>query len=196
MPGSSPSTAAYRRSAAVSAYRTRFVDYIYLGNTGVSRTLPVREWRQGDTRFSGIEGEATFRAVFALPDGYSPFASGATDALDRQYFRQQLDGDALPRTPMSRYGGDLGWENGALRASVGAVRYLRQADVAKGEPVSDGFTLVDAHAAYRLGRGARYEVFADVANLTNAEARLHNSFLRLRAPLPGRAVALGFRATF
>ncbi|KQN04089.1 TonB-dependent receptor [Sphingomonas sp. Leaf25] len=203
-------------SAAVSAYRTRFVDYLYLGNTGISRTLPVREWRQGDTRFRGIEGEATLRAttgigrfalhgfgdyvqvrpVFTLPDGYSPFASGATAAFDRQYFRQRLDGDHLPRTPMSRYGGDLGWEGAALRASLGAVRYLRQTDVAKGEPVSDGFTLVDAHVAWRFGTGARYEAFADVANLTNAEARLHNSFLRLRAPLPGRAVALGVRAAF
>lgn len=203
-------------SASASAYSTRFVDYIYLGNTDVSRTLPVREWRQGDTRFRGIEGEATLRVttrlgqfalhgfgdyvqvrpIFILPDGYSPFDSGSTAALDRQYYRQRLDGDYLPRTPMSRYGGDLGWENGALRASIGAVRYLRQADVAKGEPISNGFTLVDAHAAYRFGAAARYEAFVDVANLTDAEARLHNSFLRLRAPLPGRAVAVGLRGAF
>ncbi|MFG6281796.1 TonB-dependent receptor [Sphingomonas sp. S6] len=203
-------------SASVSAYSTKFVDYIYLGNTGVSRTLPVREWRQGDTRFRGIEGEATFRAttrvgrfalhgfgdyvqvhpIFTLPDGYSPFDSGSTAALDRQYYRQRLDGDYLPRTPMSRYGGDLDWESGAWRASIGAVRYLRQADVAKGEPISNGFTLVDAHVAYSFGTAARYEAFVDVANLTNAEARLHNSFLRLRAPLPGRAVAVGLRAAF
>ncbi|MEH3104992.1 MAG: TonB-dependent receptor [Sphingomonas phyllosphaerae] len=203
-------------TAAVSAYSTTFSDYIYLGNTGVSRTLPVREWRQGDTRFRGIEGEATIRAttgigqlalhgfgdyvqvrpVFTLPDGYSPFASGATAAFDRQYFRQRLDGDFLPRTPMSRYGGDLGWDSGTLRSSVGAVHYLRQADVAKSEPVSDGFTLVDAHAAYRFGMQARYELFVDATNLRNTEARLHNSFLRLRAPLPGRALALGVRAIF
>ncbi|GAA4222431.1 hypothetical protein GCM10022253_30920 [Sphingomonas endophytica] len=203
-------------AATVSAYSTTFSDYLYLGNTGVSRTLPVREWRQGDTRFRGIEGEATVRAttsighfalhgfgdyvqvrpIFTLPKGYSPFASGATAAFDRQYFRQRLDGDYVPRTPMSRYGGDLGWDNGPLRASIGAIRYLRQADVAKGEPVSDGFTLVDAHAAYRFGPAARYDVFVDAANLTNAEARLHNSFLRLRAPLPGRALALGMRAAF
>jgi len=207
-------------SLAVSAYRTRFVDFIYLGETGVSRTLPVREWRQGDTRFRGIEGEATARLTtgigrfalhgladyvqvrpdFTLPAGYDPFASGSTMAFDRQYYRQRLDGDYLPRTPMSRYGGDLGWESGAVRASVGAVRFLRQTDVAKNEPVSPGFTLVDAHAAYQFGKrgdgAARYEAFVDVTNLTDREARLHNSFLRLRAPLPGRAIAVGVRSSF
>lgn len=204
-------------SAAVSAYRTNFRDFLYLGNTGVSRTLPVREWRQGNTRFRGIEGEATLRAttgigqfavhgfgdyvqvrpVFTLPDGYSPFAPGSTDDFDQQYFRQRLDGNAMPRTPMSRYGGNLSLERGALRTSIGAVRYLAQRDVAKDEPISDAFTLIDAHVAYRFTSGTpRYEVFADVTNLANQEARLHNSFLRFRAPLPGRAVAVGLRTAF
>ncbi len=203
-------------SASVSAYRTRFVDFLYLGNTGVSRTLPVREWRQGETRFRGIEGEATVRLTtragrfalhgfgdyvqvrpeFSLPTGYSPFTAGATPALDRQYFRQRLDGAFVPRTPMSRYGGDLGWEAGAARVSIGAVRFLRQSDVAVGEAATPGFTLVDAHAGIRFGPAARHEAFVDVTNLTDAEARLHNSFLKLRAPLPGRAIAVGVRAGF
>lgn len=205
-------------SLSASAYRTRYRDFIYLGNTGVSRTLRVFEWRQADSRFSGLEGEASLhlpdfglgrftlhgsgdkilgRPVIDLPTGYSPFASGSTPAYDAQYFRQRLDGDNLPRVPASRYGGDLAWSAGGWRASAGLIHYVRQERVARNEAVSPGYTLADAHLGYGWAdRGRRWEAFGDVTNLTDAEARPHNSYLRYRAPLPGRAIVAGLRTAF
>ena len=71
-------------------------------------------------------------------------------------------------------------------------------DVARNEEPSPGYTLVDAHLAYRWDRNGSnsYEVFLDGSNLTDEEARPHTSLLRDYAPLPGRGVAFGIRAYF
>jgi iron complex outermembrane recepter protein len=207
----------YRLTA--NAYRTDYENFLYLGNTGVSRTLPVREWRQGDTRIEGleVEGSVAFRGMawgdvlvggfvdkvrstprFSLPDGYSPFTSPVTTAAwDKEYYRRNLDGDYLPRMPVSRFGLDAAWSLGAWSASLGAVRYEDQKRVAKNEAPSEAYTLVDAHAAYAFkARGVRWQAFIDANNLLDDEARAHNSFLRYRAPMAGRAARLGLRAHF
>ncbi|ATQ42535.1 TonB-dependent receptor [Caulobacter mirabilis] len=208
-----------RYALTVSTYETDFENYIYLGNTGISRTLPVREWRQGDARIKGLEIDATVRFEgtawgdfvlhgfadkvesaprFTLPDGYSPFGGGPTNRKwDAEYFRKNLDGDWLPRMPVSRYGADVTWSYAAWRAAVGVVRYDKQDRTAKSEAPSDAYVLVDAHAAYAFDApGGRWEAFVDAANLTNEEARPHNSFLRLRAPLAGRTISAGVRMAF
>ncbi|HCL86045.1 MAG TPA: hypothetical protein DIC45_05995, partial [Comamonadaceae bacterium] len=79
----------------------------------------------------------------------------------------------LPRIAPARVGADLRWAKDGWRASVGAVRYSRQKDVAQNEEPSDGYTLVDAHFAYRWDRSDSnsYEVFLDGSNLTNREVR-------------------------
>ncbi len=66
------------------------------------------------------------------------------------------------------------------------------------EEPSPGYTLVDAHLAYRWDRGDgnSWEVFLDGTNLGDEEARPHTSLLRDYAPLPGRAVAFGVRVWF
>ncbi|WP_448662005.1 TonB-dependent receptor [Sphingomonas sp. CJ20] len=206
-------------SLTATGYRVRYKDFIYLGNTGVSRTLSVGEWRQGDTNFDGVEGQAMLRLpefgfgqvtlhaiadhvlgkpVFTLPGGYSPFASGATRQWDAEYYRQALDGKYLPRTPVSRYGGDVQLTTGGWRFAAGAIYYAGQERVAKNEAVSPGYWMADAHAAYAFGgaTSAKWEAFVDVTNLTDSDARPHNSFLRYRAPVIGRAVAAGVRTWF
>lgn len=208
-----------RLALSANAYRTGYENYIYLGNTGVSRTLPVREWRQGDTRIEGVEVEGSLRFTetpwgdfilsafgdmvesaprFTLPEGYSPFSSSVTtDAWDKEYFRRSLDGDYLPRMPVSRYGADLVWSIGPWRASLGAVHHEAQDKTAKSEAPSKAYTLVDAHLVYGFaGPGGRWEAFVDANNLTDEEARPHNSFLRYRAPLAGRAIRTGLRVSF
>ena len=177
---------------------------------------PVRLWTQDDATFTGAEAEAKIQ----LADT----AAGAWDLrLYGDYVRAKLDGSGLrtvafevphgdhthgyevdiaqggylPRISPMRFGADLGWSLGGWRASLGAVRYGKQDDVAQNEEPSDGYTLVDAHVAYRWDRPASsWEVFLDGSNLTDEEARPHTSLLRDYAPLPGRGVAFGIRAYF
>jgi iron complex outermembrane receptor protein len=199
-------------------YQTRFKDFIYLADTGVvEQQLPVRVWAQQDAVFNGMEAEA----LLHLSEG----TSGDWDLrLFGDYVRAKLDGSGtrdlsfavphgnhvhrynvnldnygnLPRISPSRLGADLRWAKDGWRASLGAVHYSKQDDVAEHEAPSPGYTLVDAHLAYRWERSASnsFEVFLDGSNLSNREARPHNSLLRDYAPLPGRGVAFGIRAWF
>lgn len=202
-------------SAAI--YQTRFKDFIYLADTGITESLPVRTWTQQDAVFKGAEAEALVHL----------FEGGAGDwdlRVFGDYVQAKLDGNGsrtldiavphgdhnhnysvelantgyLPRIAPARVGADLRWANDGWRASVGAVRYSRQKDVAQNEEPSNGYTLVDAHLAYRWDRSDSnsYELFLDGSNLTNREVRPHTSLLKDYSPLPGRGVAFGIRAFF
>lgn len=206
-----------RIDAKFALYQTDFSDFIYLANTGVEEEgFPVRLWTQSDATFRGAEAEAKIR----LAD----IASGAWDLrVFGDYVRAELDGSGsrtvafevphgdhthayevdiaqggnLPRIAPMRFGADLGWSLGGWRASVGAVRYSKQDDVAEGEEASPGYTLVDAHFGYRWDHPeTSWEVFLDGRNLTNEEARPHTSLLRDYSPLPGRGIGFGIRAYF
>ncbi len=75
---------------------------------------------------------------------------------------------------------DLRWSKDGWRASVGAVSYSRQKDVAQNEAPSDGYTLVDAHLAYRWDRNAgnSYEVFSWMQQPDQPRSAPHTSLLR------------------
>lgn len=206
-----------RVDASASVYQTKFKDFIYLADTGVVESLPVRLWAQQDATFKGAEAEALVHL----------FAGQAGDwdlRVFGDYVKAELDGSGtrnvaiavphgdhahnytvelantgyLPRISPARVGADLRWAMDGWRASVGAVRYSRQKDTAQNEEPTDGYTLVDAHLAYRWDRTGSnsYEVFLDGSNLTDRQARPHTSLLRDYAPLPGRGVAFGIRAYF
>ncbi len=179
--------------AKVSAYYNRFDDYIFLVDTGdIEDDLPVRQWTQNDARFRGLEGEVLWRIT-----------DGARGAFDLRLFgdavRATLTGGGgnVPRIVPSRLGADLRWKSGGWRASIGAVRYADQDDVATIETPTDGYTLVDAHVAYHGdSTNFAWELFADATNLTDQDARVHTSFLKDRVPRPGRGFSIGFRAYF
>lgn len=206
-----------RMTFKTAIYQTRFTDFIYLADTGIEEDgVPVRLWAQQDALFNGAEAEAVFHLFDA-----------AAGRLDLRVFgdtvRARLDGSGsrsvalavphgdhahhhtvelsnegnIPRLAPARFGASLAWASGGLSASAGAVRHQAQNRVADSEAPSPGYTLVDAHLAYRWDRpAASWEVFLDGTNLGNQEARPHTSLLRDYAPLPGRAVAFGMRVYF
>jgi iron complex outermembrane receptor protein len=201
-----------------SLYHVRYDDFVYLGDTGIAEEeIPIRLWSQGDARFTGAEAEVDWT-----------FADNATGVWNLRVFgdtvRGELSGSGvhevaftlehegethdfiaaiplggnLPRIAPSRLGGELRWERGQWRASLGAVRYARQDDVAAFETETAGYTMVDAHIAWHLdtAHDNAWEVFLDGSNLLDEEARPHTSFLKELAPLPGRGVAFGVRTFF
>lgn len=187
-----------RWEAKASVYYTRFDGFIYLLDSGAftpaepgEDPLPVRQWTQADARFRGAEAEVIGHLL-----------DSDRGALDLRIFgdrvRAQLDaGSDLPRIAPSRLGADLRWKADQWRASMGAVHYARQDDVAAGETPTAGYTLVDAHLAYHWDVGGLgWEAFLDGTNLTDETARVHTSFLKDRVALPGRGVAAGVRVFF
>ena len=207
-----------RIDVSAAVYQTKFKDFIYLADTGVvEQGLPVRVWTQHDATFKGAEAEAMFHLVEG--DGgdwdlrvFGDYVKAELDGSGSRradiavphgdhshaYSVDLANGGHLPRIAPARVGADLRWARDGWRASLGAIRYGSQRDVAANEAPSPGYTLVDAHLAYRWDRNGSnsYELFLDGSNLSNRQVRPHTSLLRDYAPLPGRGVAFGIRAWF
>jgi len=202
----------------LSIYHSRFDDFIYLADTGVSaHGVPVRLWTQAGASFTGAEVEAVVHLADAASGRWDLrlFGDRVRAGLDgsgtrtaafvvphddhSHAHRTELDNHGpLPRIAPARIGASLAWDRGGWRGALGAVRYQAQDRVARAEAPSPGYTLVDAHVSHAWDRpgGTRWEVFLDGSNLGNVEARPHTSLLRQYAPLPGRALAFGIRAWF
>ena len=112
--------------------------------------------------------------------------------------RAKLDnGQNLPRIPPFRLGAELHWENNEWHAELGATYYASQSDIAEFETKTDGYTLVNAALNYYVeAYNNDVVLFAKANNLTNKEARVHASFIKDDAPLPGRSIVLGARVHF
>lgn len=102
------------------------------------------------------------------------------------------DNEPLPRMPPMRVGGRLEYQRGPWTFGVEARHSFAQDRVKpapRAELPTDAYTLVGMDVAYRLGRG-RHDatLMLQVSNLLNEEARLHSSFRKDVAPLPGIGV--------
>jgi iron complex outermembrane receptor protein len=206
--------------AQLSAWQARYDDFIYLaGSDAEIDGAPLRVWRQDDARFDGVEAkldwdiaetDAGLWSLNVFGDvvrGRLVADAGSTvlqvfevehgDHVDEVTARV-ANGGNLPRIVPARVGATLRWEREGWRASLGAVRYAKQDDVAAYETTTPGYTLVDAHVAWHLDTkgGRELELFVDANNLTDREARPHTSFLKDVVPLPGRNVVFGVRAFF
>ena len=201
-----------------SLYHLRYDDFIYLADTGiVDGGLDVRLWNQADARFTGgeVEAEWTFLDNGSGAWTLRAFGDVVRGRLDGQGAREipvsvphgdhahhyvasiALDGN-LPRIAPSRLGGELRWTSDHWRAGLGATRYARQDDVAEHESATPGYTLVHANLAWHMDTagGSAVELFLNGNNLLDREARVHTSFLKDLAPLPGRGVSAGIRMLF
>lgn len=191
---------------SVSFFYNQADDYIFQTNTGLialseeeeheehdeeeahsdEEGLPVYYFQQADADIWGLEAEA----YFDLTNNYRV-------TVFSDYINAEVEGDHLPRTPPMRIGSELSYVNNGLSANVGFTWYDDQTDVADFETTTDGYTLVNANVQYEFaGEGVDWVVFAKGSNLTDEEARVHTSYLKDKAPLPGRNITLGVRALF
>ncbi len=164
-----------------SIYHVRYDDFIYLADTGVEEhDGPVRLWTQDDAKFSGAEAEADWNFLQNGSGSWNvrlfgdvvraELTGSGTRPVDfsvphgdhtHDYSIDLVRGGNLPRIAPWRVGGELRWERGPLRASLGAVRYAEQDRVAQFETETPGYTLVDAHIAWHgdTSGGNAWELF-------------------------------------
>lgn len=183
---------AERFTGSAHVYHNRFNDFIFLADTAeIEDDLPVRQWTQGDARFTGFEVEGTWH-----------MAENEYGHFDLRSFGDSVrarlnDGGDLPRIPQSRIGSEFRWHNAHWHASFGATHYFDQSRTAAFETETDAFTLWDAALMYTHDTdAASFEWYLKGENLSDEEARLHTSVLKHVAPLPGRNVAAGVRVYF
>lgn len=148
----------------------------------------VQNIAQTGARFYGAEAESTFTL---LPD-----------TLDLRLFtdlvRGRLENGNVPRIPPQRFGLQLDYKTGPWAGYFSLIRAMRQDRVAELETATPGYTLADAELSYRISRSKsnHYTIFVQGKNLLDKEIRMHSSYQKDVAPLPGRALVIGVRGVF
>lgn len=153
-----------------------------------SDELPVYLFTPADAEFWGLEAESVWQVTPVLQT--TVFAD---------YVNAQLrqNGDELPRIPPLRLGARIDYQWNQISTNVSWTRYQKQERIAPMETSTDGYNWVDATVTWQLPLvSTELAVFAKVENLTDAEARVHTSFLKDIAPKPGRNFRIGLRGTF
>lgn len=182
-----------RFSAEATGFVNDFDGFLYLAGQGAEIDgLPVFAYSAADARFAGFESVGRVELFHR-----GRHHVGLRALAD--YVRAELTdtGEPLPRIPPFRLGGGLSYDGGALRAGIDVRRSWAQDRVAEFETPTAAFVTADAQVSYRLVRGgAAHDVIVRVRNLADEEVRLHTSFLKDEAPLPGRDVRLVYRLTF
>jgi iron complex outermembrane recepter protein len=149
--------------------------------------VPVYQYQQHDATLYGIEFEAKYQLDNA--QSLQVFADMVRAKLDNAGY--------LPRIPPVKTGLNYQYQAIQWSADIGVTRYANQHKVAANESSTNGYTLLDANINYdfRLS-DIDLTAFVRATNLTDELAFVHSSFIKDDAPLPGRAITMGLRATF
>ena len=146
---------------------------------------PVYYFNQDDATIYGVEAE-----------GFVDLNVNWRVSVFGDYIRAKIDSDNLPRIPPLRLGSTLSYEGEALSSELSVVWYDDQTNTTAYETSTDGYSLVNASVDYRLSDQQDWTVYVRANNLFDEEARVHTSFLKDQAPLPGRNLTLGTRFSF
>jgi iron complex outermembrane receptor protein len=170
-----------------------FDDFIFAEVTDeVEDGLGVVRYVQRDARFWGAEASLAIDLLHREPHHLDIELSGD---LVRAELRDT--GEPLPRIPPSRVGAGLHYHGERWNGRVEVRHAAEQDRVSLFERPTPGYTLVNANLGYRLFAGRTIVDFIlRGTNLTDEEARVHASFLKDLAPLPGRDVRLTVRLAF
>ncbi|MEW5979902.1 MAG: TonB-dependent receptor [Acidobacteriota bacterium] len=164
-------------------------DFVYLAPTGaVEDGLPTAEYRQGNSRFSGMEAGLDFevRPNFWLKLG-----------MDSVKARLRADDTPLPRIPplRGRVGLDFLWKGVSIRP--GLLLAGAQEKLFPTESRTAGYTVVNLDASYTLAQQHLAHNFSVSAfNLGDRLYRNHLSFIKELAPEMGRGVRVTYAMRF
>jgi len=149
--------------------------------------LPIYQYRQADAQLHG--GELQFSYFINDNLTFSSF-------IDYSHV-ELTSGEDLPRIPPLRISNTLNWEHQDWHYNIGVTSYAKQNKVGQFEPPTKGYTLVDlgVYKHQNVGFG-QLKYFLKVNNLFDQEARVHSSFIKDKAPLPGASVKMGVRWSF
>jgi iron complex outermembrane receptor protein len=211
-----------RITGSASVFYYHFKDFISADPTGLfseaeegEEGLPIFVYRATDANFVGGELEATLhilqpqapeppntgkdtKSVAAPAVAANPHALDFTVRSDYVWVQDTKADRSLPRITPFRAGAELVYTwNDRFRAGIEGQYVARQNRTAEFELPTDSYFLLSASVSYKVAAGpVDLDFYVKGTNLTDAEARLHTSFLKEIEPLPGRGVLFGVRATF
>ncbi len=180
-------------SIRLNGFYTNYKNFIALTPNGDEEDgLPVFEFVASDAVFKGFE-------ALAEADLFSFGVFEVTGRAQLDYVRAKFKDGAgnVPRIPPLR-------SIIAMEATSSHLDLRGEIELADGqnnigafELPTEGYQIVNLAATWRPGgedHGFSMQLRAD--NITDEEARLHTSFLKETAPLPGRNIKLTLRASF
>lgn len=182
-----------RVTGEVSLFLNRFDGYIFEQATGdEADDLPVFAFVQRDAELRGGEAELTIHLHESKQT--------ATDIrlfVDTVRATNTSDDTPLPRTTPVRFGAAVEWRSGPWSFGAEWRQVENQARTAPGETATPGYDLVNLGASRRFNLDhGHIEIFVRGRNLLDETARVHASYLKDIAPLPGRSLTLGVRLAF
>lgn len=182
-----------RLEFTVNGFYTDYKDFVALVPNGEEEDeIPVFEFIAADAVFKGFEAQAD-ADLFTLA-GFDVSARAQVDYV-RAKFKDE--GGAVPRIPPLR--SILGLEASSPFIDVrGEVELAAKQDkIADYELPTESYTLVNLSATWRpTGEDSPISVQFRADNVTDEEVRLHTSFLKDVAPLPGRSFKIALRGEF
>ena len=186
----------------LNAFYNRVDNFYYLSNTGFTQELehhdheeeeheeeeavefPIFIYQTGDVDLWGYEAEFIWQATAGLE------LKLTTDSI-----RAEVNDSAhLPRIPPRRYGLAANYELNKWRFNLSGQYYASQNRIAALETETDSYFLLDTVISYSIQPDL--QIFVKGYNLTDEYARVHSSFLKDKAPLPARNIAVGISGRF
>ena len=181
-----------RLQGELTLFRQDFQDFIYQGFTGAQiENVAVIQYSQADAMMTGAELRARVEiAEWGENHVHLELLGDTVDA--------ELDaGGNLPRIPPMSLGAGVHYHGHDWRGAVEWRWVDDQHDTAQQETPTDGYTMLNAHVGRRFVlKNQILDVLLRGRNLTDEEARIHTSFLKTLAPLPGRGITLSARFWF
>jgi iron complex outermembrane receptor protein len=170
-----------------------FGSFIALVPTGATSAggLSIYDYATVSARLTGFEGAVEFPLVDSLAGG----KLAAELRVDTVYGRDLTRDTFLPRMPPFREGATMSWRRQGWYGFAELQRSERQHLVAPGETETPAYQLVNfgVEAPFDTALGA-LRLSLRLNNAFDALARMHTSFLKDIAPLPGRNLVLGVQA--
>jgi iron complex outermembrane receptor protein len=182
----------------VNGFYTSYKGFIFENNTGMfadvdGELFPIFQFEATDATFKGFESQIEAELFHV-----GPFDVHADAGVD--YVRATAEGSAtgdLPRIPPLRtlFGLELRSDVAELRGEV--EHASDQNRVGEEELPTDGYTTINAYLTLRpFPKAERVAIRLAGMNLNDEEIRLHTSFLKDVAPLPGRNFRISLTAEF
>lgn len=188
----------------LNAFVNQVDNFYYLNNTGFVKELehhdheeneeeaeheeeselPVFIYQAADVDLWGYEAEAVWKIN---PDFELTFKTDST--------RAEVDESShLPRIPPRRYSISGEYEKNQWRIQLTAQHYTSQNRITELETPTDSYSTLDMILSYSFMPDV--QLFVKGYNLTDEYARVHSSFLKDKAPLPARNIAVGISGRF
>lgn len=179
----------------ISGFYTNINDFIYDTATGEIEEesgLPIFQYFQEQARYYGAELDAD--VTFAR---LGDTALKATVLADFVRAEVRDNGGPIPRIPPFRIIAGLEADGGPVDGRIDVEHATRQSRIAALETETPAYTLVNASLSWKpFGMESSTALTLSANNIFDVEARRHASFLKDFAPLAGRDVRLGIRASF